>query len=346
MRKLNIALLTLVLIPMSAIAALANPTKEYVTEESVNNLSEVLVDRPSTQAIFLTHPELIQEASELDSQVVSQLVSPTNSDAIEPTNKDNVNPETDAVDPAEIQRLQTELEKVKNTKYKKNNGGTPALTIANPTGYGGDGGRWYVSPSLQSARFADEMDGTLGMGIALGNARKAVGFELGYSMASFGGSRDFGSGGFNMKVHRQLADDFAVAAGWNGFANLGGGNDFEDSVYGVATKIFSLREDVNSSFSRLAFSAGLGNGQFRTEDATVRGDDGVNVFGSMALRVARPLSFVTEWTGQDLAMGLSIVPFKNFPLTITPAFRDITGAGDGARFVLGTGIGFGFGNRF
>jgi hypothetical protein len=59
-----------------------------------------------------------------------------------------------------------------------------------------------------------------------------------------------------------------------------------------------------------------------------------------------PISFVTEWTGQDLAMGLSIVPFKNFPLTITPAFRDITGAGEGARFVLGTGIGFGFGNRF
>jgi hypothetical protein len=340
MRKLNIALLTLVLIPISAIAASANPTKDYISEESVSNLNEVLVDRPSTQASLL----LKQEATnDKDSQVVSQ----TNSDAIEPTNNDNTNSEVDPVDPAEIQRLQSELEKVRNRKYTKDNSGTPALTVSNPTGFGGDGNRWYFSPSFQStSRFGDKVDGTLGMGIALGNARKAVGFELGYSMASFGGSRDFGSGGFNMKVHRQLQKDFAVAAGWNGFANIGGGNDFQDSIYGAATKIFSLREDVNSSFSRLAVTGGIGNGQFRTEDATVRGDNGANFFGSMALRINRPISFITEWTGQDLAMGLSIVPFKNFPLTLTPALRDITGAGDGIRFVLGTAIGFGFGDRF
>ena len=55
-----------------------------------------------------------------------------------------------------------------------------------------------------------------------------------------------------------------------------------------------------------------------------------------------PVSFITEWTGQDLALGLSIAPFKNIPLTITPALRDVAGAGDGARFVVGTGMAFKF----
>jgi hypothetical protein len=43
-----------------------------------------------------------------------------------------------------------------------------------------------------------------------------------------------------------------------------------------------------------------------------------------------------------LAIGASIAPFDNFPLVITPALRDITGAGDGARFILGGGVAFGF----
>jgi hypothetical protein len=75
-----------------------------------------------------------------------------------------------------------------------------------------------------------------------------------------------------------------------------------------------------------------------------RGTDpsGINVFGSVGVRVARPVSAILEWTGQDLAAGVSIAPFDNFPLVITPAVRDITGAGDGARFILGAGVALNF----
>ena len=55
--------------------------------------------------------------------------------------------------------------------------------------------------------------------------------------------------------------------------------------------------------------------------------------------VARPVSFVTEWTGQDLGMGLSVSPFRTIPMTLNLGVRDIAGAGDGARFVFGVGTG-------
>jgi hypothetical protein len=81
----------------------------------------------------------------------------------------------------------------------------------------------------------------------------------------------------------------------------------------------------------------VGDGQFRSSGAEAAEENNVNVFGNVAVRVARPVSFIAEWTGRDLGLGLSIAPFKNIPFVITPAVRDVVGAGDGARFVLGAG---------
>ncbi|MEM9093021.1 MAG: S-layer homology domain-containing protein, partial [Cyanobacteria bacterium P01_F01_bin.53] len=69
------------------------------------------------------------------------------------------------------------------------------------------------------------------------------------------------------------------------------------------------------------------------------GEFGVGAFGSAALQVHPSTNLITEWTGQDLAVGVSVAPFPNFPLVFTPAIRDILGEGDGdPRFVLGVGI--------
>ncbi|MEO0844195.1 MAG: hypothetical protein AAF063_35780, partial [Cyanobacteria bacterium J06643_5] len=213
----------------------------------------------------------------------------------------------------------------------------------------------FVTTSYQSrVRFADADDGAIGFGVGLGNAKKSVGVVLSYTAASFGGSRDFGSGGFNVKVHRQFKGGWAAAVGMNGFLNVGdykdssisGVNDFENSLYAVGTKIFRTRDNINKPFSRVAVSAGVGNGQFRTEDSILNDEDNFNVFGNVAVRVHPRASLIAEWTGQDLALGASIAPFKNIPLVITPAVRDITGPGPGAsdraRFILGAGLGFRF----
>lgn len=244
----------------------------------------------------------------------------------------------------DIQKLQEQLRSMPQTpEFGKFIEGSPALTIVNPTGFGLDNNTGFVSASFQSrTRYTKTSDGALGIGVGLGDARKYVGVELSYGLASFGGSRSFGSGGFNVKVHHQFSESLAAAVGWNGFLNLGSRNDFQNSPYGVVTKIFRTRDDINSPLSRIAVSAGLGSGQFRTERDVEKDTGSVNFFGSVAVRVARPVSFITEWTGEDLTMGLSIVPFKNLPLVITPAVRDIVGAGDGPRFVLGAGFAFKF----
>jgi hypothetical protein len=243
----------------------------------------------------------------------------------------------------EVEGLQTQLRDLEKLQNSGEFQASPALSIAIPTGFGADNNTGFISATYQQrTRYGNVSDGGVGIGVGLGDARKAVGVELSYTAASFGGSRDFGAGGLNVKVHRQLADDLSVAAGWNGILNVGGRNDFENSIYGSVTKVLRTREDINTPFSRVAVTAGVGSGQFRSESAVVDGSGGVNVFGNVAVRVAQPVSVIAEWSGQDLGVGLSVAPFKNIPLVITPAVRDLVGAGDGPRFVLGTGLAFKF----
>ncbi|WP_319421351.1 hypothetical protein [Pleurocapsa sp. FMAR1] len=243
----------------------------------------------------------------------------------------------------ELEGVKFQLQNISQRNFTPSRG-VPSLTIANPYGFGADRGFFsglsYQTDTRGGLDGVNNRDGTFGFGLGLGNAQKSVGAELSYSAASFGqNDRDFGSGGFNLKLHRKIADGWGVAAGWNSFLSIGDGNDLDDSLYFATTKIFRTRENVNSAFSRVGATIGVGNGQFRTEDSIANDNNNFNVFGSLAFRVARPVSFITEWTGQDLGMGLSVSPFRAVPLTINLGARDIAGAGDGARFVFGVGAG-------
>jgi hypothetical protein len=245
---------------------------------------------------------------------------------------------------ADIEDLQNQLRDIEDlADFGDTLEGSPAITIAIPSGFGADEGIGFVSTGLQtSVRGSDEADATATVGVGVGDAETAIGAELSYTIASFGTNRDFGTGGFNLKLHRRVTDRLSVAAGWDGFVTLGDDTDFEDSVYGAVTYVGDLRPDINDAFSRVALTAGVGNGRFRTEDAILDDDDTIGVFGSAAVRIARPVSAIVEWTGQDLALGLSVAPFRDFPLVITPALRDVAGAGDEARFVLGATVSFRF----
>ena len=317
MRILTITCCTLVFVPMSGLSVLANS----ISEDNSKSVSW------TTSSASLT--TVVAQNNELSNTKTKEI--------------SNSWSESDSVDRDKVRNVLQELQEVSGRNFTPNRG-SPALTVANPTGFGGDGGRFFVGASFASdTRFRTlDSDGGMVFGFAFGNARKAVGLELSYTMASFGSNRDFGTGGFNAKLHRMLGKDAAVAFGYNGFLNIGDDNDFQDSIYGVATKIFRMRENLNSAFSRVAVSAGLGNGQYRTVEALEDDKDQVNVFGSLAFRVAEPVSFITEWTGQDLALGLSITPFRNIPITITPALRDVAGGDDSVHFALGVGLGFPF----
>lgn len=261
----------------------------------------------------------------------------------------------------EIQKIQEDLRDLNIPEpVRRRRRVYPGITISNPSGYGAHRGQIFAGIGFQSrTRFSGgpnpgtifgggRRDGTAGIGFGIGDARRSVGLQVSYTAASFGGSRARFSGGLNAKVHKQFGNGWAAAIGGEGIVNIGRlpedddqieFNDFENTYYSVVTKTFNLREDFTDPFSRLTLTGGVGSGRFRPVDKIVDGEFGVAPFGTAALQVLPSANLITEWTGQDLAVGVSVAPFPNFPLVFTPAIRDLAGEGDGnPRFVMGVGV--------
>jgi len=222
----------------------------------------------------------------------------------------------------------------------------PGSSSGTPTGYGAEFGDVFVGVGFQSRmRYVRHLppsrrvDGWVGGGIGLGNARRNLGVELEVTSYSTLRSGFLNHRSFSFKVHRRLPWNTSIAYGWEN-AIRSEGLDGGSSMYGVASHSFKLR-DSSSPFSRVTMSAGVGDGRFQTESAIKDWKHGVNAFGSIGVRILPPFSLITEWTGQDFTLGASIVPFPRIPLAISPAFADLSGtAGDGPRFIVGVGMDF------
>ena len=216
--------------------------------------------------------------------------------------------------------------------------GLPGSSVGSPSAFGADWGDVFAGFSFQErTRFTDKADGAVVAGFGIGDAQKLVGLEVAVTVFDLIDDT-FQDGGISFKLHHDFGDGFAVAAGVEN-AIIWGGLDTNSSAYGVVSKVFRFK-DATQPFSSLTVNLGLGGGRFRSEDDVFDGDDSINVFGSAGIRVIEPISVIADWTGQDLNLGVSLVPFRNIPLTITPAIADVTSnAGDGARFVLSIGYG-------
>lgn len=219
---------------------------------------------------------------------------------------------------------------------------SPSIAIGTPSAYGKSWGSASIGLSLQSrTRFTNTGDGGLGIGFGLGDPKETVGLDVGVHVLDLIGDTAQ-DGSISFKLHRRLSQDLAVAVGVNN-AIAWGETDGGSSVYAVASKMFRLTESVEAPFSRLYVSAGLGGGQYRSESDIDNDVNSIGLFGSVAVQVMPQMHAIAEWTGQDLTVGISVVPFRNLPLVITPAVTDITGnAGDGSRFIFGIGYGFSF----
>lgn len=220
----------------------------------------------------------------------------------------------------------------------------PNLTVWAPSGYGADSGTVYIQSDYQNrTRFTSKSDGAVGVGIGLGDARDLA-IDVNYTVNSLSGSGGgkTGDGGFSAKVHKRLGDDTSVAIGYNQFA-VNGTTDYQrGSYYAVGTKIIETKKALSEPFSRVAITVGVGGGVFNgfnPNDSPTQNKSGIGLFGAVSTRVSDRVAVIGEYTGQDFAAGLSIVPFKDVPLVVTPAIRDI-GSQDGARVTVGLGYSF------
>ncbi|HIK12321.1 MAG TPA: S-layer homology domain-containing protein [Oscillatoriaceae cyanobacterium M33_DOE_052] len=252
-------------------------------------------------------------------------------------------PEETEISSTEIDALKARIETIENTTdLRQIYVGNPAVSGGSPTAFGADWGFAFAGAAYQNrARYSDLEDGAISFGFGVGD-KDTVGLEIAATSFSTFRQGFAQNGSLSFKLHHTFPKDLAVAAGIENAIEWGG-IDTELSAYGVVSKIFRLQDSAADPFSRLSVSVGLGNGRFRSEDDRRDDKETVNVFGNVSMRVLEPMSVFADWTGQDLNVGFSLVPFRNFPLVITPALQDVTGnAGDGTRFSISVGTSYRF----
>jgi hypothetical protein len=224
-----------------------------------------------------------------------------------------------------------------------------------PIGFGGYYGNVGLGAAYQSSTsLGNKDDANFGATVSLGDPRKYVGLDLTLAVNSITNDPTRGNGGtlgsntLSAQVSRQLGDDLSIGLGAE---NLLAFRPSERNIsttlsyYFVATKVFPLNNDSSKPFSTLYTSVGVGNGRFLPAGkVTIKGEPGLNLFGSMAIKAIDGVNGIVEWSGQDIDLAVSVVPFRNIPLAITPAVVDLIGTSQnrGARFNISVGYSFKF----
>ena len=220
--------------------------------------------------------------------------------------------------------------------------GHPSSTINTPTAYGQRLGDVYAGVGYQDRiRYNDWHDGVVSVGVGLGDPARYVGLDVSVNLLDT--YTDFAEDrSLSLKLHRRLPFRSAIALGHENVWRTDG-TDGGSSRYVVVSKVLLLRDRPTAALGSMVVNVGLGTDRFLPETQFARGADGANAFGSVGVRVLPPVNAVVNWTGQDLALGLSIAPVRTWPLVLTPAVMDVTGrAGDGARFAVGAGLHYQF----
>ncbi len=221
--------------------------------------------------------------------------------------------------------------------------GQPSSTINTPTAFGPRWKQVYAGVGYQNRiRYDDWRDGVAAVGAGIGDPEQYVGLDVRLNILD--AYTDFAEDrSLSLKLHRQLPYRSAVAVGYENVWHTDG-TDGGRSRYAVVSKVLLLRGQPTKALGSAVVNFGLGTDRFLPEQRFARGDEGLNAFGSVALRMHPRLNAIANWTGQDLAVGVSIVPFETWPVVITPALMDVTGrAGDGARFSVSVGLDHDFG---
>jgi hypothetical protein len=277
-----------------------------------------------------TEKLLIKESSTVIPQEQSQLISQVGSSEVTGDTFGDIN------------KLRQDL-LIDPPVIEKPSKSAPGSSAGTPTAYGAGEGQGYVGAGLYIPLDKGRSDGSLSIGVGSGDPVKSVAIEVSADITSIG-TQDFGdSGQIGLKLHKYFEDGTAVALGWSNAIKWGDSNkDAKDTVYGVVTKAFDLQPNGKNRLP-LTVSLGVGTGSFRSEGDVTNNKQGVNVFGSLGLRVIPEASAIASWTGNALNAGVSLAPLKTAPIVINAVFTDLTNTfNNGVGFSLSSGYSFEF----
>lgn len=218
-----------------------------------------------------------------------------------------VGPTVDQFTPSEGQRTATFAE----TSSSPAAGGssTPAVAFGSPIGFGLNFGQLAAGIGGQTLpnTAPNDFDGSMGLAAGLGNSITSIGLEVTANIISL---RDnfAEDGSFNAKLHRMLNPTTSIAVGAESFGGWGAARNARVSSFAAITTVINGENGLP-----IVLNLGGGTNRFRSGYET----NGVGVFASVAIVPTDRISFIADFTGVDTNIAVSMVPVRQFPVTLT-----------------------------
>ncbi len=224
----------------------------------------------------------------------------------------------------------------------------PAISSNNPDAFargyiGTIGGGFLMQSRSRFTTKTFDPDANAVFVFGLGNPEKFAGVDLRVNVYGLGGKagtiNNFGRGSLDLHFSRKVTDMFWVGAGiYDLTAWRDSSSQITRSAYLGFSAVLPLRTG-RRTFNTLYFSAGLGDGRFRSSPNFDRGIEGdLNLFGSVAIQVVPEFNYLLEWSGYSLFTGVAFYPFKIIPGQILIGMDELTN--HHRRFIIAGSIGF------
>ena len=196
----------------------------------------------------------------------------------------------------------------------------PASSLGSPTGLvSGWGSAFVALGGLANTSSSDKTDGSLAVGMGLGDSIKSIGSVVSLSVGSVnpdGGMGERGALGVSLGKFF-VGPQLGIAIGG---INVAGWNDITDkpkhSVYMAVTKIFPIEDHP------VIVNAGVGTNVF----ADVQEPDPESEAGgfiSAGVYLTPHISLIADYTSSILTLGTSILPVAKWPLVVTLGAFDV-----------------------
>jgi hypothetical protein len=182
------------------------------------------------------------------------------------------------------------------------------------------------------ARYTSTDDGTVGVGISVGDLQRLVVVEVFATFYSTVRRGFFNRAGLDLELYRLIPGNLVLAAGWENLV-AHGDSDIDASQYIAISRWLALR-GPEKWLSGMTLAVGAGNGRFVTEPDWVAGRDRFSPIASIALQAHPTLSVIADWTGDELIAGPSLHLLWPYPLDLSFALTDLTDSLDSAQSVL------------
>ncbi len=251
---------------------------------------------------------------------------------------DSSNTVGDTLNPSQVEQLRQEL-LLPPVVFQPPRAASPGSSLGSPSAFGARWGTAFAGISYASQPDnVDKADGSSVIGMGFGDPVESLGLEVNVGIISLANAfADSGAVGF--KVHKVIpeAGNLGLAVGWSNALRWGDAEKAKDTIYGVATQQFRLRPQADNELP-LTISMGIGTGGFRSKGAIAARDNAANVFASAGLKVIPELSLISNWTGNQLNLGVSTAPVRQLPMVFSLGVSDVTNnTSGGPRFLFNVG---------